>query len=206
MPKWKSPLFSDIRNALEDNVVFSIWKGRPYFRSYVMPAQPRTNPQLAERAQMAVAVAQYKADMDTDGKKAEWNKLGLPKLISGFNQYIQQNRKSDISSPATATLVTGVVDITITYTLGIGAADARIYKEDTATGTLTDITPAEGLQAGANQTMTYTEDTAGTYRYWIADSRVLVDGDTAPQAYQRFCNEKPDPTTGTAPRAETVVS
>ena len=205
MPKWKSPIFSDIRNALEDNVVFSMWKGRPYFRTHVMPAQPRTPPQMAERAQMRMAIAQYRADINTAAEKATWDRIALPRLISGFNQYLSQNRKSDIASPATATLVTGTVSITITYTLGMGAADARIYKEDTGTGALTDITPAVGLSPGANQTMAYDETVAGTYRYWIADSRVLVAGDVGAQHYQRFCNEKPDHVAGTAPRAETTV-
>lgn len=206
MPKWRSPIFSDIRNALEDNVVFSIWKGRVYFRTHVYPAQPRTPPQMAERDQMRMAVAQFQADVNTAPRRAEWNRLALPRLISGFNQYLSQNRTSDIASPATATLVTGVATITITYTLGIGAADARIYKEDTATGALSDITPAAGLSPGVNQTMTYDETVAGTYRYWIADSRVLVEGDVPPQTYQRFCNERPDHLAGTAPRAETIVS
>lgn len=206
MPKWKSPLFSDIRNALEDNVVFSMWKGRPYFRTHVMPAQPRTPPQMAERAQMRIAIAQYRADVNTAPEKAAWDRIALPRLISGFNQYISQNRLSDIASPATATLIGGTVSITITYTLGIGAADARVYKEDTETAALSDITPTEGLRPDANQTFSYTETIPGTYRYWIADSRVLIDGDVPPQAYQRFCNEKPDHITGTAPRAETVVA
>lgn len=52
MAKWKSPLFSDIRNKLGENVVFSMWKGRPYMRSYVTPANPNSLKQAANRDQM----------------------------------------------------------------------------------------------------------------------------------------------------------
>ena len=203
MPIWRSPIFSDIRNALEDQVVFSMWKGRPYFRTHVFPAQPRTPPQLAERAQMRLAVDYWRERVVTDPQRAEWAEIALGRLISGFNQFISQNRLSDITSPATAT---AGFSMTITYTLGIGAADAMLIQEDDGTKALTIIAPAGTLMAGANQTFTYTPAAAGTYNYWIADSRVLVDGDVAPQAYQCFCNEKPDHVAGTAPRAQTVVS
>jgi len=203
MPIWRSPVFSDIRNALEDQVVFSMWKGRPYFRTHVFPAQPRTPPQLAERAQWRLAVSYWHERIITEPQRAEWSRIALARLISGFNQFMSQNRMSCISSPATAT---AGFSMTITYTLGIGAADAALYEENVVTGALTIIAPAGTLMAGVNQTFTHTAPVAGTYRYWIADSRVLVDGEVAPQPYQCFCNERPDHVAGTAPRAETVVA
>ena len=42
MAKWISPLFADIRNKLGDSVIFSNWKGRPYFRKYAKPSNPKT--------------------------------------------------------------------------------------------------------------------------------------------------------------------
>ena len=203
MPKWRSPLFSDIRNAVEDQVVFSMWKGRPYFRTHVYPAQPRTPPQLAERDQWRLAISYWRERIVTAAQRAVWAELALPRLISGFNQFVSQNRLSCISSPATA--AAGLA-MTITYTLGIGAADAMLVEEDDGTKALTIIAHPGTLLAGKNQTFTHTAPSAGTYNYWIADSRALVDGDVPPQPYQLFCNERPDPVAAVATRAQTVVS
>ena len=202
MPIWRSPIFSDIRNALEDQVVFSMWKGRPYFRAHVFPAQPRTPPVMAERAQWRLGVGYWRERVLTAPQRAVWAAIALDRLISGFNQFMSQNRRSCISSPAA---VTPGATMTITYTLGIGAGDAMLVEENDATRALTIIAPAGTLLAGENQTFTHAAPVAGTYNYWIADSRALVDGDVAPQPYQLFCNERPDPVTGTAPRAQTLV-
>lgn len=206
MPIWKSPLFSDIRNAIEDNVVFSIWKGRTYFRAHVYPAQPRTPPQMAERDQMRQAVRQWQTFSANLLAVAEWNKLALPRLISGFNQFISQNRLSKISSPATVAADPAALNVTITYKIGFTVAHARIYREDTLTHAITDITPAAGLSPDPESTIAINEPTAGTFRYWIADARPLINGDIAPQAYQNVCNTRPDHTLGVATRAETIVT
>lgn len=203
MPKWRSPIFSDIRNGLEDQIVFSMWKGRPYFRSHVFPAQPRTPPVVAERKQWALGVSYWRERIRTAPQRAAWAAIALDRLISGFNQYMSQNRRSCVDSPTT--VVAGFT-MSITYTLGIGAGDAMIVEENDATRALTIIAPAGTLLAGPNQTLTHTAPVAGTYNYWLADSRALVDGDVAPQPYQVFCNEKPDHAAGTAPRAQTIVT
>jgi len=203
LAKWKSPVLSDIRNQVAKGIVFSIWKGRGYFRSYVIPANPRTNPQKAHRAVMAELVKRWQDIIDTDAKKAAWNAVALTLLITGYNLFVKEGRKSIISCPATASGV-GSVDITITYTLGLGAANARIYKFDGTT--YTDITPATGLEAGPDRTMTYTETVSGTYTYFIADSRVLVEGDTPPQEYQAITCWKPDVVNGVADPATCEVT
>jgi len=203
LAKWKSPVLSDIRNQVAKGVVFSIWKGRNYFRSYVIPANPRTASQRAHRAVMAELVKRWKAIIDTAAKKSAWNAVALADLISGYNLFVKEGRKSSISCPATASGV-GSVDITITYTLGLGAADARIYKFDGTT--YTDITPAAGLEAGTDKTMTYTETVSGTYTYFIADSRPLVSGDTPPQEYQAITCWKPDEVNGVADPATCEVT
>ena len=203
MPIWRSPIFSDIRNALEDQVVFSMWKGRPYFRAHVFPAQPRTPPVMAERAQWRLGVSYWRERILTAPQRAVWAAIALERLISGFNQFMSQNRRSCISSPAT---VTAGSSMTITYTLGIGAGDAMLVEEHDVSKALTIIAPAGTLLAGPNQTFTHTAPIAGTYNYWIADARALVAEDVAPQPYQVFCNEKPDHVAGTAPRAQTVVT
>jgi len=99
MAKWKSPLFSDIRNKLGDNVVFSMWKGRQYFRSYVVPANPNSLAQKANRAHMAALVAQYQTVIKvTPADVIAWNAAALSQLISGYNRFIKGMRGVVISA------------------------------------------------------------------------------------------------------------
>ncbi len=201
MPKWKSPLFTDIRNAIGDSVVFSVWKGRPYFRSYVIPANPRTNKQKAHRDVLRQLVKRWQAIIDTDAKKAAWNAEALPFLISGFNLFIKYGRKSKISCPESGTAGSA---ITITYTLGLPASKAAIYVLHDST--LEDITPAEGLSEEPDSTISYTPPSAGTYYFFIADKDVLVSGDSPPQEYQAITKWAPDEVNGVAKEAKCVVS
>lgn len=201
MPKWISPLFTDARNALGKSVVFSSWKGRSYFRSYVIPANPRTNKQKAHRDVMTKLVKRWQAVIDTDDKKAAWNAEALPYLISGFNLFIKYGRRSKISVPATGSVGSA---LTITYTLGLPAAKAKIYVYDGTTWA--DITPAEGLSEDPDSTLEWTPTAAGTYEFYIADGDVLVSGDAAPQPYQAITKWMPDITNGVAKEAKCVVS
>lgn len=99
MAKWKSPIFSDIRNKLGDNVVFSMWKGRQYMRSYVKPANPNSVAQQANRQHMQLLVARYQTYIKTDGALVTlWNAAALPQLISGYNRFIKGMRGVVISS------------------------------------------------------------------------------------------------------------
>jgi len=201
MPKWKSPLFTDIRNAIGDSVVFSVWKGRGYFRSYVIPANPRTNKQKAHRDVLRQLVKRWQAIIDTEAKKSAWNKEALPFLISGFNLFIKYGRKSKIEVPSTGSAGSA---ITITYTLGLPASKARIYVFDGSTWT--DITPSEGLSEDPNSTLQWTPEAAGTYYFFIADKDVLVEGDSPPQEYQAITKWSPDEVNGVAKEAKCVVS
>lgn len=191
MAKWISPLFSDIRNKLGENVVFSMWKGRPYFRTYVIPANPKTNKQMAYRTTLANLVARYKEVISTDAIKAVWNALALPFLISGFNVFCKYGQKSRIS----ALTGSGSKEIDIVYTLGFGAADAKIYGKEGAN--YEDVTPGAGLEAGADKGATLTMGIATTeYTLFIAHNDALKEGDSHPQGYAAITCWKPDETNG----------
>lgn len=203
MPKWVSPLFSDIRNALGESVVFSNWKGRGYFRQYVVPANPRTNPQQANRDVMRKLVARWKEIIDTNEKKQAWNSIAADQLITGYNLFVKEGRKSEISAEVTSPWDGSSAEITITYTLGLGAADAKIYQLHD--GTLTDVTPEEGLSSEPNSTFTVEVTEQGDYEFYIADGRVLVEGDTAPKDYQAITKWKANESTGQADEAKVTV-
>jgi len=206
MPKWRSPLFSDIRGALQDNVVFSMWKGRPYFRTHVYPSQPRTKKCMANRDFFAAVVAHYQAVVVDDDEKAAWNALALGQLISGFNYFQQIGMKSELACPATALRIEGHVDIEITYELGFSASKAKAYKLNMGTSVLTDITPEEGLTPGEDQSFEYDETVAGTFQYWIANEDALAEGDEPPQDYQAVSNWKRNEAEGTADSATCIVT
>ena len=201
MAKWKSVVFTDIRNKLGDSVVFSSWKGRGYMRSYVIPANPRTNKQLAHRAVLKELVKRWQEVINTTDKKSAWNAEALPYLISGFNLFVKYGRKSKISVPATGSAGS---PITITYTLGLPATKAAIYVYDGSSWT--DITPSEGLSSDPDSTIQWTPSSAGTYYFFIADKDILVSGDSSPQDYQAITKWMPDETNGVAKEAKCVVS
>lgn len=205
MAKWYSVLFSDIRNKLGDQVVFSNWKGRGYIRTYTKPANPNTLKQQANRDHQNKLVKRWQGIVTTSDIKAAWNEEGRPQELPGYNIFIKYGRKSKISCPATAS-GSGSATITITYTLGFAAAKARIFRENVSSGTLVDITPAEGLSEDPDSTITDTITTSGTYRYWIACGDVLVPGDTAPQPYQAINAWEPDYSAGIAKEAKCEVT
>lgn len=201
MPKWTSPLFSDIRNALGESVVFSMWKGRPYMRSWVRPANPQTNKQSANRAVMDALVARWQAIVTTEDIKGQYNARALPYTISGFNIFTKFGMLSQVACPATGSTT---ASFDVTYTSGIPAGDARLYAYD---GTdWTDETPVGGLEAGADNTAAITLATAGTYTLYLADSKILVDGDSAPQNYQAITSWSKDELNGVAKVAEITIS
>jgi len=202
MPKWASPLFSDMRNAIGENVVFSQWKGRPYMRSWVKPANPRTNPQKAVRAVLTELVKRYQALMADTEVKAEWNVEGLPYVVSGFNIFVKWGRLSDIRvSPETGT---APLTVTVTYTCGIPLAKATLLQE--TDGTFTKIKDKGTLEAGTDKTVTVTGLAAGTYYFWLADDDVLKTGDTSPQAYQAITKWYHDKVNGVAKECKVVVT
>lgn len=205
MAKWKSVIFSDIRNKLGEQVVFSIWKGRGYMRQYVIPANPQTTAQQAHRDVHRKLVKRWQAVIDTDAKKAVWNEYALPELISGYNKFIKIGRRSKISVPSTAS-GTGSATVTVTYTLGLPASEARIYRYARNAGVLTDVTPPEGLSEEPNSTFNDTVNTSDIYEYFIASAVPLVEGDTPPQPYQAITKWEPDEANGVAKEAVCEVT
>lgn len=183
MPRWTSPLFTDIRGGLGESVVFSIWKGRPYFRSFVKPANPQTNLQMAGRDIMRNLVARYQSVVIVSASAPEhsdvWNAEALPYQISGANLFTKFGRKSQISVPATAS-GSSTANVTVTYTLGLPASKAKIFHEKGGVWTRV----ATALVSGVGQTIVVPLTVSGSYTFWIANDEALDGSDSSPQAYQ----------------------
>lgn len=130
MAKWKSPLFSDIRNKLGDNVVFSMWKGRPYMRSYVVPANPQSADQMSYRFLLDAIVAYWQTNIKpTSVKVTTWNKEALKTLVSGYNLFVKTGQGADIGAIELTAL--GGISIAVTD-CAIPAGDFTVMKKTAA--------------------------------------------------------------------------
>ena len=195
MAKWKSPLFSDIRNKLGENVVFSMWKGRPYMRSYVVPANPNSLKQQANRDQMAKIVAMYQANVKGDESiAAAWDVEALPRLISGYNQFVQYGREMTI----------GALDLTAT-TISVPISNCKIPADRLAL-MVEDVAPGGYKLSVKRGEGTYTEADWGAWvpaagdKIYVVDTKVLdgADIETTAALYKAVNHWKINIVTGVA--------
>lgn len=200
--KWKSVLFSELSNKLGDQIVGARWKGRGYFRSYVIPANPKTLKQTANRDCLDKILKHCQSEvLDDVDIKAAWNAMALPQLISGYNLMMKYGRKSQIACPTTGTADS---PLELTYTCGIPLAKAAIFK--ITDSTITEVVAAGGLEAGEDKTVNTGNLAAGTYYFWIADATVLKGADAWPQLYQGCTKWSIDEANGVAKVATSVIS
>lgn len=72
-------------------IVFSHWKGRPYVRQLVTPANPRSAPQRGRRAMLSfLSKAWHRGDL-TAIQEATWDALAKQGVISPFNAFTKLN-------------------------------------------------------------------------------------------------------------------
>jgi len=99
---WAPALSLDASGTLADALTFSKWKGRNYVRERVIPANPKSGPQVGVRA-MFKFLAQIWDGLDA-ADKATW--LARSKIInaSTFNAFMQfnQQRWRDFNTPTQA--------------------------------------------------------------------------------------------------------
>jgi hypothetical protein len=192
LAKWKSPLFSDIRNKLGENVVFSMWKGRPYMREYVIPANPQTDAQTANRLHMAAIVLLYQTNIKgTAVNKAAWNVEALPKVISGYNIFTEYGRQGLI---AITSLVAATLDIELVSS-GI-PADRLSLMSCSAADVPIEISTKRSL--GHYVPGDWVTPPVATDKIYVVDTKVLVSPDieTTPKLYKAVNHWFPNETTG----------
>jgi len=203
MATWKSPIFSDIRNKLGDNVVFSMWKGRPYMRSFVKPANPQTLAQTANRLHMAAIVALYQANVKgTAANAAAWDVEALPKLVSGYNLFTQYGRKGSqvlvAGRKQPGIVVTSLAAASFDVELVASAipADRLALMTVTAAGAPIEISEKRGL--GHYVPASFTTPPAATNLVYVVDTKVLAGADveTTAKMYKAVNHWVPDEATG----------
>lgn len=182
MAKWVSPLFADIRNKLGDSVIFSNWKGRPYFRKYAKPSNPRTDKQLAHRDVFRKLVKRFQEIKVDPEEKEQWDNKATPYQMSGFNLFLSRGRKSYIEVNTNSATAGSTIQIRYKVGFPVDEACIVVMKDNNYLETI-EIAQAEG-------TLNYTVSAAGIYEFWIAEKDIL-DKDGHPS---RITKWKPDPT------------
>ena len=204
MAKWKSAIFTDIRNKLGDSVVFSMWKGRPYMRSYVKPANPNSLAQQANRAHMAAIVALYQANVKgTAANAAAWDAEALPKLVSGYNLFTMYGRQGSqtevggLKQPGivVTSLAHGSLDIELVASAI--PADRLALMTVSAAGVPIEISTKRGL--GHYVPGSWSTAPVATDVIYVVDTQVLVGSDveTTAKLYKAVNRWVPNESAGT---------
>lgn len=103
MAKLKAPLLSlGASGAIGKSLVFFPWKGIDAVREYVVPANPRTAGQIAQRGYLEDAVDAWHDAPFTASDLTAWNRLAgiAAKIMSGFNRMCQEFIKEIIDGNA----------------------------------------------------------------------------------------------------------
>lgn len=131
MARVTGPLHSDTASGtFAKSMTFSRWKGRPYVRERVIPANPKAPKQLGVRAMMAF-LAQAWASIGAS-PQSSWLLDATAKGISAFNEFISANLKRwqnfqgpTKTNPATEAS-TGLTVSAHVYTGGIGQVNLSL--------------------------------------------------------------------------------
>lgn len=90
MVRVQAPALSlEASGSLAGAIVFSKWKGRPYVRELVKPANPKSGGQVGVRSMMSWLTKQWDGIDAAD--KATWEDRADAKVISNFNAYVGYN-------------------------------------------------------------------------------------------------------------------
>jgi hypothetical protein len=86
--------------TIGDAIVYSNWKGLPYVRSRIYPAQPRTDAQQSQRTLLTSGVSTWQNTVyPAENSKYSWDMYASGTGMSGFNRYIKSflelNKKCD---------------------------------------------------------------------------------------------------------------
>ena len=74
----KGPFFSlSARGSLAKTLVYACWKGIQYVRQYVVPANPKTEAQQAQRGYFTEAVSRWHSIPWTTTDKQAWDRWAL---------------------------------------------------------------------------------------------------------------------------------
>jgi len=151
MVKVHGPMFSlAASGTIGKAATFSNWKGRPYVRERVIPANPKSGPQIGMRAMLSFLSKEW-AGLSTV-EKATWEARAKATVIAPFNAFTSYNQTrwrsykgptqsfpaAEISTPAaapTTTVTGGIRQCELSIADGAPAPDwGFIVHRSTVTG------------------------------------------------------------------------
>ena len=122
----KAPLFSfGASGSLAKALVYGVWKGVNVVRSHVVPANPNTTLQAAQRTLMTDAVAEWHGVRYIAADIAAWNRLAnlLAKAMSGFNRMVREFINEEVAGGTWER-----IEFALVFGLGADTFSVRAYK------------------------------------------------------------------------------
>jgi hypothetical protein len=135
MAKVKGPLFSlDASGKIADSIVYLKWKGISDVRAYVIPANPRTEKQQAQRAKMTEAVSLWHSTDFNELDFLAWDLYAsiMPTPMSGFNAFIKSYIDAKVAeknfTPLYGGTISNITNSGFTFTIKSDlSADVKLY-------------------------------------------------------------------------------
>lgn len=92
MAKTTAPALSfGARGAIAKTMVYSKWRGVPYVRQHVIPANPKTTKQTSVRASFALLREIFK--LAPPALIAPWNSFATGRPFTGMNKFVGENQR-----------------------------------------------------------------------------------------------------------------
>jgi len=182
MAKLKGPLFSmDASGKLADSLVYMKWKGINDVRQHVIPANPRTEKQQAQRSRLKEAVDLYHATAfnTLDLEALELWASTMPKVMSGFNTFIKAYIDAKVAgvefTPFYQCSISGISESGFTVKIKSDlSANVKIYYGTSKT-TLTNEVEGSYNSGTKEWTFTLTGLASGTKYYFYVKSTSASD-------------------------------
>lgn len=185
MAKVISPLLSGkAYGQIMKSLVFFPWKSLNCVRGYVIPSNPNTSGQQAQRTKLTNAVDKWHDTAMIDADKTAWNLLAttFAEVMSGFNAFVRKHILAVIAGGSWKEWY----NMSFTPT-GASTCDIGIDTDDTLVvaklfiGTSKTFMPTEfssdGVGASQNFSVTGLEDGV-TYYFWIRSGTGTKNGQT----------------------------
>lgn len=191
MARVQAPLLSlSASGTIGDAITFSTWKGRPYVRTRVIPANPRSGLQVGMRSGIAGAPRIWNTSLNAADRLA-WGAAVGAEAISGFNlfcragqkslrnnygyfiQVTDQTQTSTPAAPAGPSADQDGTDVDITWTQSASAHTVLIFH-GLDTGFSSNISSLIAVVQDNNEIWTHRNPGVGTHYYDIRS--VGLDG------------------------------
>jgi hypothetical protein len=140
MAKVKGPLFSlSASGQIAKTLVYMTWKGIDDVRKYVVPANPNTALQQAQRGYVKSAIEKWHSVDWIALDKTAWNLLATTqaKVMSGFNSFVKLFVETSVAVKTFAecagcVIVPADVTATVTFQCGLSGVKEATLKYGTS--------------------------------------------------------------------------